>query len=142
MIFVLAVICSITSASQISCERDSTNRVARVGASKFCFMQTSTTIATEGVLISLRDPYITELNFNLNHKISFLPVRVHKAFPSLINYMAAGCSLKSIGRESFKNLNNLRVLLLQSNQITTIYNDTFTDLLSLEYLDLGKKINF
>lgn len=81
---------------------------------------------------------ILGLSFYSNKQISFLPVQVDVTFPKLVGYSAGSCSIKTISKTNFKNLRNLKDLSLRMNQIETIENDTFEDLIALEVLWLGK----
>jgi Leucine-rich repeat (LRR) protein len=129
-------------ASSISCENFYNNHWSVIGKVKICEMRGVTTIDAEGFEVASPDDSITGLNFEFNKKISFLPIGVHKAFQNLLGYSAHSCSLTTISRNNFKGLIRLKLLLLEENQITTIYSDTFADLISLKHLDLSKKINF
>jgi hypothetical protein len=98
-------------------------------------MKFKTSIDVEGATFSApKDDSIKALNFWYNTKIKFLPVRVAETFPSLTAYMAAGCSLKKISKENFRNMDRLKLLWLQNNQITIINGNTFEDLHELEQL--------
>jgi Leucine-rich repeat (LRR) protein len=141
VIFAVAEICSITSASQISCEKIQDNTWSYVNAVRICTVQ-KITIPAEGYEFASLDASVTGLEFKYDSNMSFLPIRVDKAFPRLLAISAQQCSLIKISRENFRNLIKLKVLWLLQNQITTIYRNTFVDLVALEWLDLGEKILF
>lgn len=88
------------------------------------------------------DSTVLALKFDLNNKISVLPVRVDETFPVLAAYFAQYCSIKTISKVNFKNLKKLRVLALTNNKIERIDDDTFEDLTSLEQLGLGSCFRF
>jgi Leucine-rich repeat (LRR) protein len=85
-----------------------------------------------------RDTAIRGIDFFGNSKISYLPVKINEAFPNLLGYSAGNCSIKTISKENFEGLSNLRELLLFENFIKKIPGDTFEDLVALEFVNLGK----
>jgi Leucine-rich repeat (LRR) protein len=113
-----------------------------VGGVKTCEMRNSTSIPGDGYKVYPRDESITGLDFDDNNKISFLPIKVHETFPNLLLYTASKCSLTKITKKNFEGLSKLKGLWLGTNQITTINDDTFEDLVSLKRLYLSKKIYF
>lgn len=92
-----------------------------------------------GFEISPRDETIEELDFSLNKKIRFLPIKVARTFSNLLAYFADSCSLTEISKDNFENLVNLTTLSLRENQTERIASDTFEDLKSLRGLYLGDK---
>jgi Leucine rich repeat len=129
-------------ARKISCEIvvKSNWSNSTLGKTRTCFMRNTTVIDGKNVIISPRDESVLGLSFNQNKKINFLPDGVTKVFPNLIGYTALNCSIQEISIRNFAGLNKLKVLALSFNQIATINTDTFEDLISLEFINLGKKI--
>ncbi|XP_045765484.1 leucine-rich repeat-containing protein 15 [Maniola jurtina] len=73
------------------------------------------------------------LNMNKN-----LLSKVPRSLPDGLKYLSINENLiKNITMPDFKDLPNLRILLLKSNQIQYIQDRVFDDLLSLEMLDLS-----
>lgn len=89
--------------------------------------------------MNLRDDTLRGLRFYDNNKrIQFLPVKISEKFPNLWIISAFGGAIRSISKENFKGLRELRWLQLGHNQIVKVSDDTFEDLVSLEGLWLGK----
>lgn len=123
-----------SAATSISCESISPRRYR-----KCCFMNNATTIDTTNSSFSgSRDDSVREINCSRNKKIFFLPIRVTDKYPDLRSYEAAECSLTTITKENFERMTNLKYLDLIGNQIETIFSNTFEDLLSLNYLRIGR----
>jgi len=89
-------------------------------------------------IASGRDLSILQLWFFDNKNIKFLPIGVYKSFPDLIAFFAGSCSLTTVRRENFANLNKLKSLVLNVNKITRFNDDTFQDLIAIERLHLGE----
>lgn len=103
-----------------------------------CFMRDETKIDSHDFTItSEQGRSVFGLDFESNKKISFLPVNVHKDFPNLVGINASDCSIKSISKDNFRDLRELKFLYLFDNEIETVSPDAFEDLISLEELDLG-----
>lgn len=141
--FGVVEICLNANASQISCESvkngswwDPVNTVHT------CFMDAKTSIDSEGTSIWPKDASVKGLQFHENKKIKFLPVKVSESFPDLLALSAIKCSLETIKKANFEGMVKLKVLRLEHNQISTIYSDTFKDLIALDKLDLGKRKYF
>lgn len=75
----------------------------------------------------------------MQRNFNFLPV-VNRFLRNLIEYVAQGTSLKTIGRENFKGMQWLERLNLFSNLIETVQNDAFQGLSRLNDIDLSMKI--
>lgn len=98
-------------------------------------------ITGPGFTISSKHSYsVFGLEFGYNKKISFLPVFANQVFPYLIGINAPECSIESITRNNFHDLKYLRILNLIENKIGSIAGDVFEDLICLEELKLGKKV--
>ena len=87
-----------------------------------------------------RHENVTALSFRENQRVLFLPNDISESFPGLIALSANRCSLKTIKRESFKFLKNLTALFLFDNLIATVKDGTFSNLESLELIDLSKLV--
>lgn len=86
------------------------------------------------------DPSINALSLSNNKRVFFLPIRVQEVFPNLVAYTASNCSLVKISKDNFQNLGSLRYLYMSYNNIDGIPGNTFEDLISLEFIFLGKNI--
>lgn len=102
-------------------------------------MPSSISIDMPGLkLSSVENKAVGAIFINNNKKIEFLPNNVYESFPQLVVLKASFCSIRSIGKQNFKNLHKLKRLNLDGNQITKILDDTFEGLEALEYIDLGE----
>lgn len=121
------------------CESVRSGNWGTFGYWKTCYMIDSTVIDASDFTISTpRDETIKGLSFIWNEKISFLPLKIAEKFPNLIGINGMNCSIKTIRKENFQNLNKLKWIWLSINQIETIFSDTFEGLLTLEEITLGK----
>jgi Leucine-rich repeat (LRR) protein len=112
------------------------------GPMKTCLIKQTTVIDTENVPVESHDDSILGFDIVDNKKVSFLPVRVAKAFPNLVAYSAYHCSIKKIAKKNFARLTKLKQLGLHNNKIERIHSKVFEDLVSLEHLILSKKTRF
>jgi Leucine rich repeat len=129
--------------TEISCEKvENYNFGDTVGMVKTCRMDATTSIEARNVKMKPFEKSALALSFVWNQKIAHLPIPVHDAYSSLINYFACGCSLKEVFKQNFAGSNKLKILQLHNNQIEQISSDTFSGLVSLEGLSLGKIFNF
>lgn len=125
--------------SQVTCEGFE-ERTLQENSQISCLMDYSTTINSHGFTISsTSDDSVGGLVFEGNKKITFLPIDVYKIFPNIIIFDAFECSIKSITRANFINLQKLKKLHLGRNQIVKITSDPFFGLESLEYVSLSKE---
>lgn len=128
-----------TSDQVVSCEFIVDINFSYVGRQKTCIMEKRTRInSADFTIASSLNENVGGLRFNLNKKVSFLPIDVYKKFPNLVGYSAQFCSIKLIRRENFINLAKLKSLWLNRNLISEIPTNTFDDLESLQYLGLCK----
>lgn len=72
-----------------------------------------------------------------NQKSSYLPVRVYKVFPNLIDYNAGFCSITTIAKSNFQSLIHLVQLRLSNNLISRVEGITFEGLTALKRLYLS-----
>lgn len=84
------------------------------------------------------DRSVIGLDFNNNKKIEYLPVKVHRVFPNLKEYMADHCSIREISRKNFEKLYEIKAIMLEHNQIEKLPSDTFTELPLLLVIGLRK----
>lgn len=107
------------------------------GARKTCWMFETTAIDSTGYTFSsTTESAVEAMSFKHNKKIEFLPENVAAVFPNLLAWDAKNCSIKTISKENFKELDKLLVLVLMGNQIATIFRGTFDGLVSLKALEL------
>lgn len=118
----------------ISCESISPRRY-----NKCCFLDNSTSIENANTSFSgVRDDSVREINFAHNKKIYFLPIRVNDKYPELRSYDATNCSLKTISKQNFERMVNLKYLKLFLNEIEKLDSNTFEDLVNINKLNIGK----
>lgn len=123
---------------EVACER-----FEDMPHSEFCVMKQRTVInATNFIIAELKDEDIEGVDFEGNTNIEYLPYKIYKQFPSLVEYRAQFCSIKQITRENFEKLNRLKYLVLGYNQIEKISSDTFRDLESLLHFTLSEYLIF
>lgn len=141
MAICFSLVCeTLTQADLVNCEAISNYKWNKEEL-KACWLDKKIVInSTDLKISSPRDETITGLILNENKKIFYLPIAVHEKYPNLIIYVPAACSLISISRDNFRNLNRLKLLWLSGNPIKKINSDTFQDLKSLEELHLSKLI--
>ena len=60
-------------------------------------------------------------------------------FPNLLGFSAGKCTLKTISKENFQGLIQLKELLLFENFIENIPVDVFEGLVALEFINLGEE---
>lgn len=110
---------------------------------KTCDMKGSTVIDTINTKISAnKDESVEGLTFSWNKKIFHLPIGVGEKFPNLVAYSGAHCSIEELRKKHFLKLSKLKIINFYSNQIKTIYSNTFESLTSLEIIYLGQQIVF
>ncbi|CAH1730577.1 unnamed protein product [Chironomus riparius] len=95
-------------------------------------------IFNEHTIISEKKTEWTKgLTFMENKKVSYLPVKVYKSFPSLIAYIAYNCSLRTVNQENFERLKELQYISLSQNFLSFIPVNTFQNVTKLKYLYLS-----
>lgn len=111
-------------------------------SAKRCHFNSSVVISSSDTSIAeTKDESVDALfviNYNLN--VKFLPVNVYAKFPNVKSIQAVGCSIKEISRKNFANLDQLKSIVLNSNEITKVPSDTFQGLLQLAVINLGMKV--
>lgn len=132
---------SLVEANQVPCEKFESASLIILDDLKTCFMYGSTVIDKPNFEISSeKDETVQGLRLNSNKKIHYLPLDAYKKFPNLLGYDGHDCSVKFIMKANFHDLNNLRVIYMSRNKISTIFSDTFEGLSSLELINLGEVI--
>jgi len=86
------------------------------------------------ILVNPVNENVTELLLGRNKKIEFLPQDISAAFPNLRLIDAFDCSIKSINNLNFKGLNKMIKLNLERNNLETIQENSFDDMVNLRYL--------
>jgi hypothetical protein len=97
-------------------------------------------IESTGIQFFKNNDAVKGLNFNSNKNILYLPENVDEKFPNLVEYDAYSCCVTQIARKNFKGLNKLRAIFLGHNQIEEIAGGSFADLVLLEIVWLGEKL--
>lgn len=80
---------------------------------------------------------VTDINFNRNPKIKFLPISVFLKFSNIRTYNAERCAIQEISKRNFEHLLELQTLNLAFNQIEIIKQDTFEGLSDLRTILLS-----
>lgn len=97
----------------------------------------TTSIDAPNLTISTtNDETVAVLDFEENKKIFFLPLLISESFPKLVVITALDCSVTSISKENFQNLQELTDLYLGRNKIKNLPSNTFEDLKKLKMLKL------
>lgn len=105
---------------------------------KTCYLDQITIIEVPDFKISTaRDDSVKALELSGNMAVQFLPVETHRKFPKLVVYSASECSIKTLKKEHFVNLDFLVGIFMRKNQIETLNTDVFEDLQALEELDFS-----
>jgi Leucine-rich repeat (LRR) protein len=78
-----------------------------------------------------------EAIFGTSLSIEYLPVKVADTFPELILYEITLCHVKEATKSNFERLFKLQNLNLRRNEISSIDEDAFDDLIALIGLDLS-----
>ncbi|CRK91455.1 CLUMA_CG005124, isoform A, partial [Clunio marinus] len=100
-----------------------------------CFVDVA--VREKGKLLSEpRDSEISTLTFINNKNTKYLPDNVTTTFPSLQTFIASDCSIKEIHKTNFVGLSKLKNLYLFRNQLANLEGKVFSDLISLENLEL------
>lgn len=137
----------LVSATEVPCEKiemvDSWTRNHGIPMSKTCQMgeasAATTAINSTGFTISSEsDESVEGFNSWNNPKIEYLPEEISETFPNLIVLSAGSCSIKSVSKVNFRNLNQLRYVHLYRNEIERIDNDVFDDNLEMQEILLCK----
>jgi hypothetical protein len=127
-----------SSSTTIECEKIVDREWTNIGTLFDCWLHADTIISWYGFEIGPANENVTGLSIQYNKKVEYLPEKVHLSFPKLRGFSADGCAIRKISKINFKKLNYLRALWLRMNEIEVVPSNSFEDLISLEYLVLGK----
>lgn len=105
---------------------------------KICMMQTTTITSANFQITSEEDEMVDGFISTNNLKLSHLPANLGEKFPNLLLLDAAGCSIKYLAKESFKDLGKLLHLGLKGNRIEQINSETFENIPQIETIILCK----
>lgn len=108
---------------------------------KTCLMNATTLIDSNKARIKFAKS-TAAISFKNNKNISYLPIEISKALPSLQILEASYCNVTQIGPENFQGLIFLKLLWLSSNKIESIPSNTFKGLTYMENIDLSEFISF
>lgn len=89
------------------------------------------------VLGSPLNATVNRFSIYQNQKLKFLPKHIGEKFPNLAEIHASFTGMKSVRDYYFKDMKNLEVLILSSNEIVTIDAEAFKDLIKLKWLSLN-----
>lgn len=104
-----------------------------------CFIIQSASITVKNFDIEdERNEEVQTIDFQGNKKIKFLPIKLHRKFPSVRVYVAERCNIEEISQANFENLFHLEELNLYGNRIETVRRDTFMHLVSVKTIVLSK----
>lgn len=108
---------------------------------KVCeFFNVTVTSETEAVTGISDKSVSTESVYMLSsrgaNKMTFIPTGMGSTFSGLHNISLSMCSITSIKRENFANMDQLIYLQITGNEIESIAENSFVDLLNLEFLSL------
>lgn len=123
--------------SEVPCKRIGSSGWS-FGVVKTCYI-TGLAESSDLEISTPRDETVEALWIGENVNISLLPTETFEKFPNLLGYSANNCSVKSVKKENFQNLNSLKKIYLSGNLIETIYSDTFESLKFLQEIHLGKE---
>lgn len=108
-----------------------------------CKVKSSTTIDKANVTISDgRHDSVTDIEFERNAKVEFLPILVHFKFSNVRTYRADHCSIRTITNRNFEHLTKLQNLSLANNKIEMIQRQTFEGLERLTMIRLSNYFEF
>ena len=103
---------------------------------KTCYIEVNR-IDSEGFVIEGDlDNTVKVLDVYDNKEIKFLPEKIAEKFPALEGYNVCYCAISEVKEKHFKNLQKLKILILESNEINSIASNSFKDLIKLERLYL------
>lgn len=137
-IIVFSLLSLSNGANEVPCENIGLESWSGLGDLRTCYMNGLTDIDAPDFEISTpKDETLRGLRCNGNRNIDFPPVGVSTKFPNLLGYDASLCSIKTIKRANFRNLNKLKQIYLNGNQIELINSDTFDGLTELELIYLS-----
>jgi hypothetical protein len=133
---------AVANSNSHSCSGIEMYRWRDVGNQNTCWIAGSISFSSPGYKInSSRDETVTGFIAQSLKNMFYLPDSPYEIFPYLQAYSSRGSAVKEISAANFKKLKKLRLLYLDQNQIEKINSDTFNDLESLEWLNLGMHVH-
>ena len=105
-----------------------------------CFKNKSSISSPNFVLSLSKELDVKVFNFNRNSRLHYLPIHSYKSVPNLLVIDAGHSNIKAIYKTNFEKLDKLIFLYLYYNNIETIPDGVFEDLVSLVQISLGKLI--
>jgi len=106
--------------------------------SVICEFNEAVEIAEPTILANPVNENVTELLLRRIKKIEFLPQDISAAFPNLRLIDAFDCSIKSVSNLNLKGLSKNKKINLEKNNLETIEENAFDDLVNLRYLYLDE----
>lgn len=82
--------------------------------------------------------YVQNLQFSDGPKLQYIPRDLQKHFPSMVVLHFNGCGIKEISKRDLIGLENLRRLEMISCQLTSLPDDLFNDMKSLQLVSFNK----
>lgn len=91
-------------------------------------------------IVDERDDRVTDFTISIigSEGMKYLPIKVHRTFPNIDNYIAYYCDIEEVSKENFENLIKLKSINLRGNKLKTIGSDTFDGLINLKFIVLGR----
>lgn len=104
-----------------------------------CFIIQSASIVVKNFEIKdERNEDVQTIDFQGNKKVKYLPIKLHRKFPSVRVYVAERCNVEEISQANFENFFHLEELNLYGNRIETVRRNTFMYLVSVKTIYLSK----
>lgn len=92
-------------------------------------------------MVDMKNVAVELLVISHQLEVDFLPVSVHESFPDLKFYSVRYTPVKKISKKNFEKMSELKLLILDHNQIEVIKSNTFEDLISLELIFISTRLN-
>lgn len=132
-------------AASIKCEEKAINQRLKphlqpeIRVTKSCEMPDSTRITQQNVVFTNQKNYDVKKLYIVDAKaVQYLPEDISTPYPNLVSIEVMRCGLKSVSNSNFRLLGKLIWLDLSKNSLITLSDEqTFDDLVKLEYLNLG-----
>lgn len=105
-----------------------------------CLINETEVIDAEDFHVASKVSTVSVLYMIGNEDIAYLPVGLHKTFPTLYDISAQLCSIKKVSKENFRGLKDLTYIRLSGNLLESIDGATFKGLGSLVDVDLSESI--
>lgn len=112
-------------------------RVRKTQNNVECYVDKTAVIDADNFVFSSK-LNATEISFDPNWQIAFLPIKVSDIFPLLRIYGASFLLVTHLTESNFVGLSKLEMLYLTGNRIEKLQSGIFAKLKSLKALYLGK----